>query len=132
MSLIKDLKTFASKVEAELEKLFKKAPGALQIASGVVTYAAPLIEGLEEDLAPEAVPETTAILTTVKTDLATLAAAAQSEATATTAAAAVSGLQSNLPALLSAAKVENPSIVSKVESVVNLLAPEFAALASAL
>lgn len=133
MSLITDLKTFASKVETEFVKLFKgKLPTILSVATGVVTFAAPLIEGLEADLAPAAESETAAIINTVKTDLATLSAAAKSANGATTAAQVVTNLQSSVPALLNVVKVENPGLVSKVEGVVNLIAPELAALATAL
>ena len=132
MSLISDLKTFASKVEAEFVKLFKSAPSALQIASGVVTYATPLIVGLEAELLPAALPLTTSILNQIKSDLATLSAAVTSVNGSATAAQAVSSLQSSLPALLSSAKVENSSLVSKIEGVVTVISPELSALLTIL
>jgi hypothetical protein len=132
MSLISDFKTFASKVESAFSKLFKKAPSELQIASAVVTYAAPIIEGLELELAPAAESETAAIFGVIKTDLATLSAASQVANSSATAAQAVTNLQATVPSLLAAVKVENPSLVSKVEGVIAILAPELSALLIAL
>jgi hypothetical protein len=132
MSLISDLKSFVSRIETAFVKLFKKSPTVLQLAQGVVTYASPVILGLEAELAPAAESETANVLSTIKADLATLSASATAVNGSSTAAQAVSNLQAQVPALLAATKVENPSLVSKVEGVVNILGPELAALLTAL
>jgi len=124
-------KTFLAKAEAEFVKLFGKAPSVLQAASTFVTFATPMVIGVEALLAPEAEPETLVILGAIKTDLAALGAAAQSEATASTAGQALTNLQTNLPALLAVGEVKNPATVSKITEAVTAIGGELNAFAAA-
>lgn len=134
MNLIKDLKSFASKIEAEYKKLFAEMPSWLTIVSGLITYAGPIAITLTGLIAgAPAAAATAAILEVVKTDLATIKAAITSGNAAATQGlpALLASLQANLPALLASAKVENVPKVDEIESAVNLLVPEIDALIAA-
>lgn len=122
------IKTFLSKFKAEWKKLFAEAPTVLNSAANFVTYATPFVVLIAGLISPAAAPLTAAALATVKTDLVTLSAACQSEATAATAQQAIQNLQTSLPSLLSAAKVENVSEVSKIEGIVGTVGAELSEL----
>jgi hypothetical protein len=124
-------KTFLEKVEAEFIKLFKAAPSVLQAASTFVTFAAPIIVGLEALIDPLLAPETTAILAIVKTDLATLAAASASLATATTAGQALTNLEAVLPQLLGVGEIKDAALAAKIEAAVTTIGGELTALVTA-
>lgn len=132
MSIISDLKTFASKVEAEFIKLFTKAPAILQIATGVVSYLAPLVVGIVTELNPVEGSATAAAVSVIESGLAALSAAAKSLASATTIQQIVADLEAALPSLLAAVKVENSALVEKVEAFVSLFGSEITAISSAL
>ncbi len=124
-------KTFLAKMEAEFVKLFGAAPTVLQAASTFVTFATPVVIGVEALLAPATEPETLAILGIIKTDLATLGAAAQSEATASTASQALTNLETNLPQLLAVGEVKDAAKVSKITEAVTAIGGELEAFATA-
>lgn len=133
MNLIKDLKSFASKVEEEFVKLFKEAPSIMQIASGVISYGAPIVQTLVTLTAGAPAGTATAnILAQIKADLATASAAVQSVDGAKTLPTVLASLQQQLPALLTAAKVENLANVTEIETVVNTFIAEVDAVYSAL
>lgn len=133
MNIIKDLKSFASKVESAFKKLFGNSATWIEIAQGVLTYAGPvLITAVSVEGGAPAGSAVSAVLSVIKTDLATALAALTSANAATTVPGLLASIQSNLPALLAAIKVENPALVSKVEAAVSLLTPEIDALIAAM
>jgi hypothetical protein len=134
-TLIKDVKTFASKVEAGLKKLFGEMPKIEQIIASVLTVVAPLLQTLVALVDPVAAPATAAILAEIKTDLATAytaSVAVNTIADSSSIKSALTNIQSNLPALLAAAKVENVGVVSQIEGFVNAITPELEAVLTAL
>lgn len=130
-SLFKGTETFAEKAEAEFVKLFKASPTVLQDASNFVTFSAPLILGIETIVAPLAAPATLGVLSIIKTDLATLSAAAQSISTATTANQALDNLAATLPSLLGVGDVKDTAVVSKITGAVQVIGGELLALVPA-
>jgi hypothetical protein len=131
-SLIKDLESFASKVEAAFKKLFSEAPSWITIAQGVLTYLGPIVVtiltiGGGSVLGEEA----NAIIANIKTDLATALAVASTAGAATSLPTLLTGIQSQLPALLAAIKVSNPASLSTIENDVSIIATELTALINA-
>lgn len=132
-TLITDEKTFASKFEAEFKKLFKAAPAALAIVSGVLTYAGPLVSTLVGLAAGAPAGGATALLVpAIQKDIAVLSTAITAGDASVDAPSLLASIQASLPALLSAAKVENVSTVSLIEGVVAKLVPEIDAVLKAI
>ena len=48
-NVIKDLKSFAAKVEAAFKKLFGEAPSWITVAQGVLTYLGPVVVTIPVD-----------------------------------------------------------------------------------
>ena len=87
-NVIKDLKSFAAKVEAAFKKLFGDAPSWIVIAQGVLTYLGPIVVTILTIGGGAALgDEANQIIGTIKTDLATALA------TVTTANAATSSAE---------------------------------------
>lgn len=129
------IKTFFSKVWAELKKLFKAEPKIEQVVQSIVTYAAPLVEtivGLAAGGPAEAL--VTRIIDTVKSDLATVSVVVQdgTVAAGSTAEAsiiaALTSIDNNLGELLAAAEVKNSTNVTKITAAVNLVLGEVEAV----
>jgi hypothetical protein len=129
------MKKFWDKVEAAFKKLFGSTKWE-QTASSVVTYVAPLLETLVALTAGgPAAAIVTGIVNTVQADLATVAAVVNG-ATATppvnelaAVMQALASIQTNLPALLTAAEVKNSTNASKITAVVNTIIGEVEAIA---
>jgi hypothetical protein len=126
--IFKDSETFLEKSEAEFVKLFKASPTVLQDAATFVTFASPIVVGIETLVAPEAAPATIIVLGIIKTDLATLAAAARSISTATTAEQALTNIEANLPEILAAGEIKDPATASQIEAAVTMIGGELSAL----
>jgi hypothetical protein len=128
-TIINDVKSWASKFEAEFVKLFKTAPSWLTIVSGVLSYAGPIVATLVTLVAgAPAGTATAAILAVIQKDIAVAQTAIVSADATTDVPALLASLKASLPALLAAAKVENISTVADIEKYVNLLIPEIDAL----
>ena len=128
-TIITDIKTWAAKFEAEFTKLFASAPSWLTIASGVLTYAGPIVTTMITLVggAP-AGSATAAILAAIQKDIAVAQTAIAAADATTNVPALLASLQANLPALIAAAKVENVATVADIEKYANLLIPEIDAL----
>jgi hypothetical protein len=122
-----------------VETVFKKLFGSTsweQTALAVITYVAPLLETIVALTAGgPAAALVTAIITTVKADLATLAAVVNG-ATATppanelaAAQQALSSIQANLPQILQLAEVKNSANKDKITAIVNTVIGEVEAIA---
>lgn len=132
-TIIKDVKSFAAKVEAEFKKLFNEAPQWITIADGVLTYVGPIITTVATIAGgPAAGTEVNNIIAALKTDLATAAATVTTVNAATTLPTLLQGIQSQLPALLAAVKVSNPSKVAEVENYTSIISTELTALIEAI
>ena len=131
--VIHDLKSFAAKVEAAFQKLFGAAPGWISIAQGVLTYLGPIVVTILTLGGGAALgEEANQIIANIKTDLATALAAVSTANASKNLPGLLVGIQSQLPALLAAVKVSNPSTVSEIENCTNIIDTEITALLNAL
>jgi hypothetical protein len=132
-NVIKDLKSFSSKVEAAFKKLFGDAPSWIVIAQGVLTYLGPIVVTiLTIGGGPALGDEANQIVGTIKTDLATALATVTSANGATSLPSLLAGIQTQLPALLAAVKVSNPSVAANIEKYTSMIDTEITALLTAM
>jgi hypothetical protein len=132
-NVIKDLKSFAAKVEGAFKKLFGDAPSWIAIAQGVLTYLGPIVVTILTIGGGSALgAEANVIIGEIKTDLATALATVTTANAATSLPSLLAGIQAQLPALLAAVKVSNPSTVASIENYTNIINTEIAALLNAL
>ena len=132
-NVIRDLKSFAAKVEAAFKKLFGAAPSWIVIAQGVLTYLGPVVVTiLTIGGGPALGDEANGIIGTIKTDLATALATVSTANGATSLPNLLADIQTQLPALLAAVKVSNPSVVASIENYTNMIDTEITALLNAL
>lgn len=132
-NVIKDLKSFGAKVEAAFKKLFGEAPSWIVIAQGVLTYLGPVVVTiLTIGGGPALGNEANVIIGNIKTDLATALATLNTASGAGSLPTLLADIQSQLPALLAAVKVSNPSTVANIETYTNIIDTEITALLNAL
>ena len=132
-NVIKDLKSFAAKVEAAFKKLFGDAPAWIAIAQGVLTYLGPIVVTILTIGGGSALgDEANEIIGTIKTDLATALATVTTANAATSLPSLLADIQTQLPALLAAVKVSNPSVVASIENYTNIIDTEITALLTAM
>jgi hypothetical protein len=132
-SVIKDLKSFAARVEAAFKKLFGEVPSWITIAQGVLTYLGPIVVTILTVGGGAALGnEANEIIESIKTDLSTALATITTANGASSLPNLLAGIQAQLPALLAAIKVSNPSTVASVESYTNIIDTEITALLNAL
>jgi hypothetical protein len=132
-SVIKDLKSFGAKVEAAFKKLFGEAPSWIAIAQGVLTYLGPVVVTILTVGGGAALGnEANEIIGNIKMDLATALATVTTANGSTSLPNLLTGIQAQLPALLAAIKVSNPSTVASVENYTNIIDTEITALLNAL
>ena len=132
-NVIKDLKSFAAKVEAAFKKLFGDAPTWIAIAQGVLTYLGPIVVTILTVGGGSALgDEANEIIGNIKTDLSTALAAVSTADAANSVPSLLEGIQSQLPALLAAIKVSNPSTVTKVETYTSIIDTELTALLNSI
>jgi hypothetical protein len=131
-SFIRDVESFAAKVEAAFKKLFGEAPSWIVIAQGVLTYLGPVVVMiLTIGGGPALGEEANRIIGNIKADLATALAVASTAAAATGLPTLLAGIQMQLPALLAALKVSNPASLSRIENYVAMIDTELTALLGA-
>ena len=132
-SVIGDLRSFASRVETEFKKMFKEAPSWLAIAEGVLTYLGPVVVTIVDVAGGPALgSEASLVLGDIKTKMATAAAMVKTAGSTTGIAGVLAEIQTDLPVLLSALQVSNPTTVEKVTSYTDIVGTELAALLSSL
>jgi len=131
-TFIKDIESFASKVEGAFKKLFGQAPSWIVIAQGVLTYLGPIVVTILTIGGGAALgDEANTIIANIKADLATAFAVATTASSATSLPALLAGIQAQLPALLAALKVSNPSTLKTIEKYVSIVDTELTALLNA-
>ncbi len=131
--VIKDVKSFAAKVEGAFKKLFRSAPSWITIAQGVLTYLGPVIVTILTIGGGAALgEEANGIIAVIKTDLATALATVTTANATTSLPALLADIRAQLPALLAAVKVSNPSTVASIENYTNIIDTEITALLNAL
>jgi hypothetical protein len=132
-NVVKDLKSFAAKVEAAFKKLFGEAPTWISIAQGVLTYLGPIVVTILTVGGGSALGgEANTIIGNIKTDLATALATVNTADAATSLPGLLTDIQTQLPSLLAAVKVSNPSTASEVENYTNIISTEITALMNAM
>jgi len=132
-NVIKDLKSFGATVEAAFKKLFGDAPSWIVIAQGVLTYLGPIVVTILTIGGGSALGnEANEIIGSIKMDLATALATLSKTASASGLPSLLTDIQSQLPALLAAVKVSNPSTVASIENYTNIINTEITALLNAL
>jgi hypothetical protein len=132
-NVIRDLKSFAAKVESAFKKLFGDAPSWIAIAQGVLTYLGPIVVTiLTIGGGPGLGDEANEIIGTIKTDLATALATVTTANAATSLPSLLADIQTQLPVLLAAVKVGNPSVVASIENYTNIIDTEITALLNGL
>ena len=131
-SFIKDIESFAAKVEAAFKKLFGEAPSWIVIAQSVLTYLGPIVVMILTIGGGAALgDEANRIIADIKADLATALAVASTAAAATGLPTLLAGIQMQLPTLLAALKVSNPASLSRIENYVAIIDTELTALLGA-
>lgn len=132
-NVVKDLKSFAAKVEAAFKKLFGEAPSWIAIAQGVLTYLGPIVVTILTVGGGSALgDEANTIIASIKADLATALATVSTADAATSMPGLLTDIQLQLPTLLAAVKVSNPSTVSQIENYTNIIDTEITALLNAM
>ena len=132
-TIIKDVKSVAAKIEAAFKKLFGEAPTWIAIAQGVLTYLGPIVVTILTVGGGSALgQDANQIIAAIKADLATALATVNTADAATSLPSLLTGIQAQLPALLAAVKVSNPSTVSQIENYVNIIDTEIEALLNAI
>jgi hypothetical protein len=132
MSIISELKTFASWAEAELAKLGGAAPKIEQIADTTLAYvggAASIIAGLEGG--PAASAAVTKFTGLVQTGVTALSGLVADFGATPTAASIASSLATNATSLLAAAQVKNPASVKAGAAIITNLTSLATALTTA-
>jgi len=133
MSLITDLKSFASKVEVAFKKLFGDAPEWITIAQGVLTYLGPVVVTILTIGGGVALgTEANTIIAGIKSDLATAMATVTTVNAASSLPALLTGIQAQLPALLAAVKVSNPTKAAEIENYTSIISTELTAVVNAI
>lgn len=131
MSFIKDLESFASKFENELEKLWNKAPSLETVALTTLTFVGPILETVFTIEGGSAVGNAvTTAINVAEQDLTAAKALITAIGPTVSVQSLISGVISDLSGLLKAAKVTNPTSVSNVTLVVSELNALVAALST--
>ncbi len=131
--IVKDVESFASKIELALKKLFGDAPEWITIAQGVLTYLGPIVVTILTIGGGSALgTEANDIIGVIRTDLATAYAATQTVNGAATVQGLLTGIQAQLPNLLAALKISNPASLNEIENYVGIIGTELTALLDAI
>jgi len=120
-------------LEAAFKKLFGDAPSWIVIAQGVLTYLGPIVVTILTVGGGAALGnEANSILGNIKTDLATALATVTTANSANGLPSLLADIQSQLPALLAAVKISNPSTATSIENYTKIIDTEITALLNAL
>lgn len=137
MSVFSLCKTFFEEVGAELKKLFKSTAWE-QAALAVVTYVAPIAEGILTFADPAIEPLVANVVNVVKSDLATISVvvkqgtAAPGSPAAVAVTTALNSINTNLRGLLEVAEVKNSTKIAEITAAVNTITNEVDAALAAL
>lgn len=120
--------SFFSSIEGALKKFFTTAPKWENIAQGTLTLIAPLVKGIAASTASESDQKTiSAIIDEIQTDLAVTSAAISTGSTGG-ATVALTSLQTNLGALLTAGHIKDPATLQKVQGIATIVIGEVSAI----
>ena len=130
--------SFLTTLKSDFEKLFKKTPTEIHLALAVITYAAPIVEGIEAVTDPAALALTQPIVTRVETGLATAYSLAnEGTASGATLGTTLAAVSADLGTIESVAGIKDAAtqakintIISEAQAVVALLPTSTAAVAA--
>jgi len=130
--------SFFNTLKTDFYKLFKKTPSEIHLALAVITYAAPIVEGILAVVDPSLVPVVQPIVTRLETGLATAYSLANegtaSGATLGTTLVAVSADLSQIESVAgikdAATQAKISTVITETEAVIALLPTSAAAVAA--
>ena len=123
-----DLEKFA----AAFDKLFRKAPSALQTVENFIGELAPVVTAAVGLVDPAIMPAAAAALATVETGLAAIQAAATAAVSGTSLVTNLQNFAATVPVLLTGIEVKNPELQKQVSNIVNLVVGECKVLVPAV
>lgn len=139
MSIFSSIKAAFTGVESDVakfasafEKLFKKAPSALQTVENFTAEVAPVIIAAVAILDPAAEPLAAAALATAETGLAAIHAAAVAAVSGQSLLANLQNFADSVPQLLAGLDVKNTALKAAIEKVVALVNGEAKVLVPAV
>ena len=131
-NVIKDLKSFAAKVESAFKKLFGDAPSWIAIAQGVLTYLGPIVVTILTIGGGAALGKRRTDYWEHQGGPGDGAGYGDDGDAAGSLPKLLADIQLQLPALLAAVKISNPSTVTSIENYTNIIDTEITALLNAL
>ena len=112
--------SFFTTLKNDFEKLFKKTPTEIHLALAVITYAAPIVEGIEAVTDPAALALTQPIITRVETGLATAYSLAnEGTASGATLSTTLSGVVADLGTIESVAGIKDAATQAKISTIIS-------------
>jgi len=131
MSIFSSIKAAFTGVESDVakfatafEKIFKKAPAAIQVVDNFVNEAAPIITAAVAVADPAAEPAVVAGLVTAETLLAAIKASADAANSGQSLLANLENFATTVPSLLSGLDIKNAALKATVERFVALVVGE--------
>ena len=121
---LKGTETDAEKFGAAFEKLFKKAPAALQVIENFTGEVAPIIVVAIALADPVAEPVVVAALATVQTGLAAVQAAATAANSGQSLLTDIENFATTVPSLLTGLDIKNATLKATVTKIVTLVTGE--------
>jgi phage-related protein len=119
-----DITTDVGKFATAFEKLFKKAPSALQTVDNFIGEVAPIVVAAVAIADPAVEPLAAAALATVETGLAAVQAAATAAVSGTSLLSNLENFASTVPSVLTGLDIKNPTLTSEIEKIVTLVTSE--------
>lgn len=119
-----DIATSAGKFAVAFERLFKKAPSALQTVENFTGEVAPVILGAVALADPVAEPMVAAALATAETGLAAIQASAAAANSGQSLLVNLQSFATTVPALLSGLDIKNPALKAAILRIVALVTGE--------
>lgn len=127
--------SFFGKIKSFFSKFFNKVPSWSQHLSAVLSFVAPLTEGILQAFDPTVAPEAHQIIAEVQTDLAVAGAVASQSHGATppeTLVNTITSINTNLSELLTAGHIKDPATLAKVTGISNIITGELTAVLGVL
>lgn len=120
MSFFSGLKGFFSTLAADFEKIFGKAPSFIHFTLAMVTYAAPILEGILTVVDPAVGALVTPIVTRLQTGLATAYSLAnEGTASGATLSSTLSAFVADLNTLESVAGIKDTATKAKIATILS-------------
>lgn len=123
--------SFFSKLKADIESLWKKAPAAAVAVASAVNYVVPFVESIDAIVTPELAPILNPILDKVKVGLSALKVTVQDAGSSPSLTSIVSSVNTNLTALVAAAQIKDAALAQKIQAVAVLVTGELSAITAA-